>query len=264
VVLFALFGAALTACHWATAYPAKPLATFLVEQSRLIGMMLFVIALPGALARRNPVSGVRNFVIPLAPLYLALLVPHVASMAVGWEGGWVLGIAGAAVGVVAGAAAGWLFTRWTLPDIENRQRQREAAARLPIVFAVLFALFGAYNWAIAWLTPDEAWAIGLGWILLALPGALVGRPLLGLLVMSPFLLVGLVPPVGSMAVGWEGGWVLGVAGAAAGAAAGAVMGWLFNRWIMPEYDKRRARESAARPPGEPDGPGSSGSMAEHA
>jgi hypothetical protein len=59
---------------------------------------------------------------------------------------------------------------------------------------------------------------------------------------------------------WEGGWLLGVAGAAVGAAAGAVKGWLFNRWIMPEYDKRRA--SAVQPPGSTAGPGSGEAMAE--
>jgi len=64
----------------------------------------------------------------------------------------------------------------------------------------------------------------------------------------------------SITVGWDGGGVLGIAGAAAGAAAGGMKGWLFNRWIMPEYDKRRARESAVRPPDSTDGPGSSGSM----
>jgi hypothetical protein len=158
---------------------------------------------------------------------------------------------------------GWLFTRWTLPDLENRQREPGRADRLPIAFAVLFALFGAYNWAIERLTPDQAWAIALGWILLAVPGALVARPFLGLLVMSPFVLVNLVPPVGAMTVGWDGGWVLGIAGAAAGAAAGAVMGWLFKRWIMPEYEKRRARESALRQPGSTDGTRSSRSMAGH-
>src|SRR5262249_22806787 len=114
-------------------------------------------------------------------------------------------------------------------------------------------LFGAYNWAVQWLTLDEVMQTGIGWILLALlglalPGALVGRPFRGLLVMSPLILVMLVPLVGSMAVGWEGGWVLGIAGAVVGAAAGAVNGWLFNRWIMPEYDKRRARERAVRSP----------------
>jgi hypothetical protein len=181
----------------------------------------------------------------LAPFYLVELVPPVASTTVTWEGGWVLGIAGAAAGVAAGAATGWLFTRWTLPDIKNRHPERGKATQLPIVFAALFALFGAYSWAIKWLTLDHAWGIGLGWILLALPGALVGRPFLGLLVMSPFVLVTLVPLVASMIVGWEGGWVDGIAGAAVGAAAGAVMGWLFKRWIMPEYDKRRARESTA-------------------
>jgi hypothetical protein len=65
-----------------------------------------------------------------------------------------------------------------------------------------------------------------------------------------------------MTVGWEGGWLPGIAGAAAGAAAGAVHGWLYDRWIMPEYDKRRERKRAARSPGSTDGPGSSGSMAE--
>ena len=78
----------------------------------------------------------------------------------------------------------------------------------------------------------------------------------------PFVALQLVPLVASMTVAWEGGWIPGIAGAAAGAAAGAVNGWLYNRWIMPEYDKRRARQRAVRPPGLTDGPGSSGSMAE--
>src|SRR5262249_17535676 len=197
----------------------------------------------------------------LVPFYLVKLVPPVASIAVEWEGGWILGFAGAAAGAATGAAMGWLFTRWTLPEIENRPRERVRVV-LPIAFAVLFAIFGAYNWAIRWVTPDHAWGIGVAWILLALPGALVGRPLRGLVVASPLVLLILVPLVGSMTVGWEGGWILGIAGAAVGAAAGALKGWLFNRWIMPEYDKRRARERAVRPPGSTDGPGLSGSMAE--
>jgi len=267
VVLFALFGAALTAYHWASACPAKPLATFWMDQARTIGLLLFAFGLPSVLARRSPLPDLRNFALPVAPLFLVGLVPSVASITVGWGGGWLLGIAGAAAGVAAGSAAGWLFTRWTLPDIENRQRQRERAGQLPLVFAVLFALFGAYNWAIHWLTLDEARGIGIGWILLALflialPGTLVGRPFLGLLVMSPpFVLVPLIPLVASMTVGWEGGWIPGIAGAAVGAAAGAATGWMFNRWIMPEYDKRRARQSAVRPPGSTDGSASSGSMA---
>src|SRR5262249_36782798 len=159
---------ALTAYHWATAYPAKPLATFLMDQARTIGFFLFAFGLPGVLARKSPLAILRNFALPLAPLYLVILVPHVASMTARWEGGWILGIAGGAAGMAAGAASGWLFTRWTLPDIENRQRQRETASQLPIVFAVLFALFGAYNWAIHWLTLDEVRGIGIGWILLAL------------------------------------------------------------------------------------------------
>ena len=126
---------------------------------------------------------------------------------------------------------------------------------MPVAFAVLFALFGAYSWATAWPTPDQAWGIGILLIGSALPGALVGRPVLGLLVMSPFVFVSLVPLAASLTVGWEGGWVLGIAGAAVGAAAGAANGWLFNRWIMPEYDKRRERGSAVRPPGSSDGPG---------
>jgi hypothetical protein len=243
MVLFGLFGAALTAYHWTSAWPAKPLATFLVNEARGIGLMLLVFTLPGVLARRNPFPDLRNFVFPWAPLFLVGLVPPIASLTVGWEGGGILALAGLAAGAGAGAATGWLFTRWTLPDIENRPRQRAAANQLPSVFAVLFALVGAYNWGIEWLTLDHAWVIGVGWILLALTGALVGRPLLGLLVMSPFVLVLLVPVVASLTVGWEGGWILGIAGLAVGAAAGAVNGWMFNRWIMPEYDKRRARES---------------------
>jgi hypothetical protein len=189
-------------------------------------------------------------------------------MTVGWEGGWLLGIAGAAAGAAAGAVTGWLFARWTLPDLVKRDREpARAAQQLPLAFAVLFALFGAYTWAQEPETLDQAREVGIGWILLALfllalPGTLVGRPFLGLLVMSPLVLVILVPTVASVNVAWEGGWVLAIVGAAVGAAAGAVNGWLFNRWIMPEYDKRRARQNAARPPGSRDDPGSGGSMAE--
>jgi len=145
----------------------------------------------------------------------------------------------------------WLFTRWTLPEIDNRPRERVRAV-LPIAFAVLLAVYGAYNWAIAWLTLDQAWVVGVAWIFLSLPAALVGRPLLGLRVAFLFVLVMLVPVVGSATVGWEGGWLLGIAGAAVGATAGAVTGWLFNRWIMPEYDKRPARERAFQAPGSSD------------
>jgi hypothetical protein len=44
--------------------------------------------------------------------------------------------------------------------------------------------------------------------------------------------------VASLTVGWHGGWVVGIAGAAAGAASG----WLYNRWLMPEFKKRRVGE----------------------
>jgi hypothetical protein len=227
----------------------------------MIGYFLVIFAV-GALANRRPLLGLRA-TLYLVPLYLVNLVPPVASMTVGWEGGWILGLAGAAAGAAGGVAAGWLLTRWTLPDIEkNRPRERARAILLPIAFAVLFALFGTYNWAHEAATLDQAWVIGIGWILLALPGALVGRPFLGLLVASPLVLLTLVPVVASMTVGWEGGWIFGIAGAAIGAALGAVKGWLFNRWIMPEYDKRRARESAVQPPSSTDGTGSSESTAE--
>src|SRR5262249_3536673 len=150
------------------ASPAKPPATFLVDEARTIGMLLFVFALPDVLARRSPFPDLRNLALPLAPLYLVGLVPPVASMTVGWEGGWILGIAGAAAGAAAGAVMGWLFTRWALPDLEKRQREPARAAQLPLVFAVLFALFGAYNWAHESATLDQAREIGIGWILLAL------------------------------------------------------------------------------------------------
>jgi hypothetical protein len=260
VVLSTLFGAILCADHWASALPATDVATFLDDQARVIVLFLFFFALAGALGRGKPFHGLREPLF-LVPVYLAQLVPSVASMVVAWEGGWILGIAGAAVGAAAGAAMGWLFARWTLPEIENRPREHRRVA-LPMAFAGLFAVFGAYNWAITWLTPDQAWGIGVVWILLALPGALVGRPVLGLLVVTPLVLLMLIPPVVSMTVGWEGGWILGIAGAAVGVAAGVAMGWLFNRWIMPEYDKRRARDRAVRPPGSTDGPGLSESIAE--
>jgi hypothetical protein len=133
------------------------------------------------------------------------------------------------------------------------------SAPLPVAFAVVFALFGAYSWATArFVTLDEAWAIGLFPIVFALLGALVGKPLLGLVAGLPLVAVPLVPLVASLMVGWEGGWIAGLAGGAAGAAAGAANGWLYDRWIMPEYARRRARELA----GATDSPGSVGSMAE--
>lgn len=249
MVLFALFGAGLTAYHWASTFPVKPLATFLLNQAWGIGLALLTFSLPGLLQRKSPLRELRNFVLPWASLYLVGLVPFVASMTVEWEGGWLLGIAGTAAGAAAGAVTGWVFARWTLPDLEKSQREPGKGGLLPAAFAVLFALFGAYNWGIEWLKPGEVWAIGVGWLLLAVPGALVGRPFAGLLAMSPFVLVALVPLAGSMTVGWDGGWVLGIAGAAVGAAAGAVNGWMFNRWIMPEYGKRRARTNAAEQTG---------------
>ena len=261
VVLGALFGAALIAYEWANAYPARPLATFLETQAWGIGFLLFMFTLSGAMGKGKFLHRLRE-PLYIVPFYLAAQVPLVAAMTVGWEGGWLLGIAGTAAGAAAGAAAGWLLTRWTVPQTENRHNERARQIVLPIAFAVLLAVLGAYSWAIEWLTPDDAWVIPVGWIFLSLPGILVGRPLLGVLFGSPFVFMLLVPLVASMTVGWEGGWVFGIAGAAVGAAAGAVKGWVFNRWIMPEYDKHRARESAVQPPDATDGPGSSGSMAE--
>jgi hypothetical protein len=136
------------------------------------------------------------------------------------------------------------------------------AFRLPFAFGVLYAFFGAYIWAVAWVAPlNDGWAFGLIPITFTILGALVGKPLLGLLSSLPLLPLALVPMVASVTVGWDGGWIAGIAGAAAGAAAGAVHGWLYDRWIMPEWAKRREREMAARSPGTTAGPGSSGAMA---
>lgn len=247
VALFAMIGAVLFAYDWASERPAQPLATVLLNPAEGMGIFLIACVLGSVLAGRGPFHGLQ-FPSVLVPFYLADLVPAVASTSGGWEGGWVLGTAGAAAGVAAGAATGWLFHRVILVDTEM-PRVRGRAVRMPVAFAVLFAVFGAYNWAIAWLTPDQAWAIGILLIGSALPGALVGKPFQGLLVALPLGVVALVPLVASMTVAWEGGWILGLAGAAAGSAAGAVFGWLFNRWIMPEYDKRRARGSAVQLPG---------------
>ena len=73
-------------------------------------------ALAGAMVSRKPVAGLR---LPLAlvPFYLVALVPPVASATVGWEGGWIFGLAGAAAGAGAGTLSGWLFLRWILPEM---------------------------------------------------------------------------------------------------------------------------------------------------
>src|SRR5262245_47682424 len=120
MVLFGLFGAALTAWIWASACTAQPSATFLEDQAKSIGFFLCVfVFLPAVLVRKRPVQGLRELSCVL-PLYVVGLVPPVASMTLGWNGGWLLGIAGAATGAAVGAAAGWLFSQWTLPEIENR------------------------------------------------------------------------------------------------------------------------------------------------
>src|SRR5438477_4494094 len=74
LVLFALFGAGLTTYSWASACPAKPLATFLLNQAWGLGTFLGVCALAGALAGKGPFHGLR---LPLSvvPLYLVGLVP---------------------------------------------------------------------------------------------------------------------------------------------------------------------------------------------
>jgi hypothetical protein len=60
VVLFAVLGAAWCAYVWATAAPAKPLATFLMDQARGFGMFLLLCGLAGAMAnRRRPFEALR-------------------------------------------------------------------------------------------------------------------------------------------------------------------------------------------------------------
>ena len=107
VILFALIAAALTAYVWARTCPAKPLATFLVDEARTIGSLLIVFALPGALVGRSPFTELRNYALPWAAMYLVgELVPAVVSLTVGWEGGWLLGIAGAGRGGGGGGGGG--------------------------------------------------------------------------------------------------------------------------------------------------------------
>jgi hypothetical protein len=245
VVVYALIGTALCAWGWAREYLPKPLAEFWAGQAHM-GAFLFFCVLSSVLAGKGLINGLK-MPVALLPLYILGLVPSVVSMTVEWQGGWLLGFAGAATGAAAGAGMGWLLYRWGLlseTDKDNPPSKRRRAIMLPIAFAVLLSVCGAYTWAVEWAPPDDAWAIGLAWLFLGIPGALVGRPILGLVVMSPLLLVLLVPPAAVLTVGWEGGWIAGIVGATIGAAAGAVQGWSFNRWIMPEYDNRRARQNA--------------------
>jgi hypothetical protein len=265
MVLYGLMGAALTAWIWAVPHPEKPLSMFLKYQAQTMGFWLVAFVVPGLLVDwRKPF---RSLQLPalLLPLYLvAEVIPAVVAMTAEWEGGWALGIAGAFTGGAAGAAMGRLFHRWMVAENERQYPSpRQRAVVLPILFAVFFAIYGASSWASVYLTPDYAWVIGIFPLFFLFLGGLVGRPLLGMLTTLPLVLLQLIPLVALLTVGWEGGLALGVAGAAAGAVAGAVNGWLYDRWIMPEYDKLRAAKSAIRPPGSTDGPGSSGSMAEH-
>ncbi len=254
-VLFGVFGAALIAYGWAMETPAKPLATILMDQARGIGSLLLLCALASAMANwRKTFQGLRMPLL-LMPLYVVGLVPAIVAVTAAWGGGWILGIAGAAAGMAAGALTGCLFTRWMAAEIQNPSRVI-ASGTITIVgaFAVLLALYGGYTWATLWLaTVGEAWIIVLFPIVFALLGALVRRPFLGLLSALPLVPLPLVPLIASMTVGWGGGWLLGIVGAAAGAAAGATTGWLYQQWIMPEYEKRRAHNSAVWPPRSPAG-----------
>jgi hypothetical protein len=54
VALFAVVCAAFCACHWAIAWPAKPVASFWVEQARGIGIVMMLFALPAGLVTRKP------------------------------------------------------------------------------------------------------------------------------------------------------------------------------------------------------------------
>ena len=149
---------------------------------------------------------------------------------------------------------GWLFALWDLRETQDLPPVVRGP-RVPIAFAVLYALFGAYSWATTSLaTAGEAWTIALFPIVFAFLGLLVGKPFLSMLTALPVVPVQLVPIVASLTVGWGGGWALGMAGALAWAAAGAANGWLYDRWIMPEYEKQRARQMAARQPGSTNGP----------
>jgi len=248
-VFFGVFGAALMAYGWAMETPTKPLATILSDQGRSIGSFLLICALASALANwRKTLQGLRLPVL-LLPLYFVGLVPAIIAATAVWRGGWVLGIAGAAAGTAAGALTGWLFTRWMAIETHNPKVIASGTITMVGALAVLLALYGGYTWSTLWpATLGQAWIIGLFPIVFALLGALVRRPLLGLLSALPIVPLPLVPLIASTTVGWEGGWLLGIAGAAAGAVAGAATGWLYNRWIMPEYEKRRLRESAVWPP----------------
>jgi hypothetical protein len=241
-----VFGAALFAYYWAGAHPAKPLAE--VFPACELGLFVFASVVGSVLARKGFFHGLR-FPLMLVPIYVMGLVPYVASPAGGWEGGWLFGIAGAAAGAVAGAVTGWLFALWDLQEAQDPPPVVRGL-RVPVSFAVLFALFGAYSWATTSLaTLGDAWAIALFLIVFAFLGVLVGKPVLSMLTALPLVPLPLVPIVASLTVGWGGGWALGMAGAVAGAAAGAANGWLYDRWIMPEYEKLRARQMAARQPG---------------
>jgi hypothetical protein len=129
MVFLGLFGAALSAWIWASAWTARPVATFFRDQAWMVGFFLFHFILGGALAKGRPFRGVRAQ-LGYVPLYLVNLVPSVVVMAVGWEGGWIPGIAGAAAGATAGAVNGWLYDRWIMPEYDKR-RERERAIRRP-------------------------------------------------------------------------------------------------------------------------------------
>ena len=250
IVFFSLLGAAMSAWGWANECTPKPLSAFWESQAH-IGAFLLLCVLGSVLAGKGLLHGLR-FPFTMLPLYVLGLVPSVVSFTGEWEGGWLLGSLGAVAGAAGGAAMGWLFTRLGLSQPEkDLPSSRRRAIILPITFGVLLGLLGGYNWAIEWVPPDQAWWLLVVWLLLAIPGALVLRPVVGLAVMSPFIGVILVPTVASMTLGWEGGWIAGIAGAVIGTTGGAMSGWLFNRWIMPEYDKRRERQNPAQNPSTP-------------
>jgi hypothetical protein len=261
--IYGLLGVGLTAYSWASTWPVKSFDTLLGEEGRWLGFLVVAFVLPSLLVNRRKLLRSLRFPVVLLPVHVvAQLFPSLVTLTMEWQGGWTLGTAGALVGAGAGTVMGWLSNRWMLSPTENYPSARSRAILMPIVFAVLFGCYGAHNWAVLWITPDYAWAIVLFPLVFAFLGGLVGRPFLGMLTALPVVPLLLLPLVASQTVGWDGGWPAGIAGAAAGAAAGAVNGWLYNRWIMPEYDRVRAREKAAQPPDSTDRPGSSESITE--
>jgi hypothetical protein len=117
VVIFAVPCAILCAVVWAIPRPEETPVSFLL--GLVLYSFVFWIPLLIGLVRNGNI----RWALPFLPPALVGAVPRVIGLATGsWAGGSPLGVAGAAVGAVAGAAAACVFLWWVMPVLKRNSK----------------------------------------------------------------------------------------------------------------------------------------------